>query len=377
MHVKRSLQDIIIERINNSEKAIIIYGARQVGKTTLVNDVIKSIKLNALTINADELKYNEVLSSRDSKKLSELTAGYELLFIDEGQRINDIGINLKIIIDNNPKLKVIVTGSSSLDLSNKISEPLTGRKWTFKLFPVSFLELKNHFNEFELKEQLEERLIYGSYPEILNLKGYEIKEAYLKELSADYLFKDILILSNIKHSNKLYDLLRLLSFQIGQLVSLNELAASLGISKETVAHYIELLEKTFVIFKVEGFSRNRRNEITKMNKYYFYDLGIRNILIQNLHPFKLRNDTGNLWENFLIIERMKSNIYKNYNVNYYFWRLYSGAEIDCVEEIEGNLYGYEFKYNNKKTSAPKSWLKEYENSEWKLINKENWLSFIL
>jgi len=376
MLYSRYIVNTMIERIKESNKAILIFGARQVGKTTLALLIIKKLGLNTLSINADELRYLEVLSSQDSRKLNELVEGYDLLFIDEAQKVPNIGLNLKILIDSNPNIKIIATGSSSFELANKTHEALTGRKWIFNLFPISVFELTNHYNKFELKQKLEELLIWGSYPELLNLKGNKLKEEYLRLLVSDYLFRDILQLSNIQHPEKLHKLLRLLSFQIGNQVSLNELATSLEMSKETVARYLDLLEKSFIIFKLTGFSKNLRKEVTKTNKYYFYDIGIRNILIENLNDLSTRNDAGYLWENFLILERMKKNAYTQQRVSSYFWRTYTGAEIDYVEEHNGKLFGFECKYNTKIYKAPKTWLTEYKNSSWQLINQKNWLDFI-
>ncbi|MBI4234751.1 ATP-binding protein, partial [Candidatus Peregrinibacteria bacterium] len=350
---------------------------RQVGKTTLIKDLIKKLSYKTLSINADEQKYNEVLSSKDFQKIRSLVSGYELLFIDEAQKIPEIGINLKILIDQMPQLKIIATGSSSFDLANKVNEPLTGRAWNYTLYPIAFVELKEIYNDFELKSQLEERLVYGSYPEIFSLENNQLKLEYLQNLSTSYLYKDILELATIKHSNKLKDLLKLLAFQIGNQVSISELANSLDISKSAVANYIDLLEKTFVIFRMSGLSRNLRKEVSKMDKIYFYDLGIRNIVIDNLKNLNDRNDVGQLWENFLIIERLKLLNYKLIPASGYFWRLHTGVELDYVEEREGSLYGYEFKYGKKNPKAPKIWKETYENSEFELINRENFLDFLL
>jgi len=354
----------------------VIYGARQVGKTTLVNDVVQHSGLKTLTVNADQSKYLDIFSGRDLNKISNLVAGYELLFIDEAQRIPEIGINLKIILDNLKPLKVIVTGSSSLDLASKVSEPLTGRIWTYKLYPISFFELKKLKNVFELDDNLEERLLYGSYPDIFSINGHINKIEYLQILSDSYLYKDLLELGGLKNSAKIRDLLKLLAFQIGNEVSLTELGSSLGMGKDTVSRYIDYLEKTFIVFRLKGFSRNLRKEVTKMDKIYFHDLGVRNILIDNLKPLKDRSDVGQLWENLLISERMK---YLSYTQNYgsmYFWRVYTGAELDLVEEKDGMLNGYELKFGKKSVKAPKGWRITYPKAKFTFINKENYLKFI-
>lgn len=377
MLIHRMLAEKLTEKIENSNKAVILYGPRQVGKTTLIKDIITKLGYKTLSINADEQKYNDVLSSRDFQKLKSLVNGYELLFIDEAQKIPEIGINLKILIDQMPELKIIATGSSSFDLANKVNEPLTGRAWSYTLYPIAFVELKKLYNDFELKSQLEDRLIYGSYPEIFSLENNQLKLEYLQNLSTAYLYKDILELATIKHSNKLKDLLKLLAFQIGNQVSISELANNLDISSSAVENYLDLLEKTFVIFRMTGLSRNLRKEVSKMDKIYFYDLGIRNIVIDNLKGLNDRNDVGQLWENFLVIERLKLLNYKLIPASTYFWRLHTGAELDYIEEREGVIHGYEFKYGKKNAKAPKIWHETYKNSEFKLVNRENFLEFLL
>lgn len=377
MKIHRSLTDTIISKLKKSDKGIIIYGARQVGKTTLVNDVISRTGLKTLVINADQSRYHDILSSKDLDKLADLVEGYKLLFIDEAQRVAEIGITLKIILDNLKDIKLIVTGSSSLDLASKISEPLTGRVWTYRLYPISFLELKKIYNKAELDMMLEDRLIYGSYPEIFSLKGPLNKREYLANLSDSYLYKDLLELANIRNSSKMRDLLKLLAFQIGSQVSLSELGASLGISKDTVGKYIDYLEKSFIIFRLKGFSRNLRKEVAKMDKIYFYDLGVRNKIIDNLKGLKDRDDLGRLWENFLVVERLKLLAYSQKYASMYFWRTYTGAELDLVEEAEGKLKGYEFKFGKKVSRAPSGWKSAYPKAYFEYINQENYLNFIL
>lgn len=377
MFINRILFNEIKTKLLSSNKIVIIYGARQIGKTTLANAVIKNLNLKTLIINADEKKYIDILSSRNVNKLGILTKGYQLLFIDEAQRIPEIGINLKILHDNFPDLKILVSGSSSLELSDKIKEPLTGRTWTYTLYPISFEEQLKTSNAFELDDRLDEFLVYGSYPEIFSLPNLKDKEHYLREICSSYLYKDVLELSSIKHSHKIHALLRLIAFQIGSQVSVNELATQLGMNKETVNVYIDLLEKSFVIFRLSGFNKNLRKEVTKMDKIYFYDLGIRNTLIENLNPLEVRNDIGHLWENYLIIERKKHLEYNRIFMNSYFWRTYTGAELDYVEEGRDKLTGYEFKISSRrKSKAPASWLDAYPNSVYQLINRDNYFNFI-
>lgn len=376
MNIKRTLLPTISDKLFSFDKVIILYGARQVGKTTLINEVLDTFPGRILRINADELKYLDILSSRDLRKINSLVDGYDILFIDEAQRIPDIGINLKIIHDQLPRLKVIATGSSSFDLANKVQEPLTGRAWTYTLFPISFLEMAQHHNRFELGELLEQCLIYGQYPEQLSIVNHNEKYQHLKELTTSYLYRDTLDLVHIKHADKLHNLLRLLAFQVGSLVSIAELANSLAISKDTVSSYIHLLEKAFIIFRLKGYSRNLRKEITKMDKIYFHDLGVRNMVIDNLQPLAHRNDQGALWENFLILERRKLLSYRFRNANTYFWRTYTGAELDYLEEHDAALFGYEFKYNHKTPTPPKTWIATYPEAVYACVNKDTYLNFI-
>jgi len=284
------------------------------------------LKDKILSINGDEKKYHDILSSQDKKELEGLVSGYDIFFLDEAQKIKNIGINLKILIDNFPNLKIIVTGSSSFELKNQIQEALTGRVWTYSLFPISYSELRNFLNDFELQDMIQERIIFGGYPDIFFLKNYEDRKKYLRELSTAYLYKDIFEITNIKYPEKIRKLLKLLAWQISKEFSLSELSSKLEISKETVANYIDLLEKSFVIFRLSGFSRNLRKEITKMDKIYFWDLGVRNAILDQFNFLDDRNDVGDLWENFLISERIKSNFYQKNGVISYFWRLQSGAK---------------------------------------------------
>lgn len=347
------------------------------GKTTLAREVISTLNLKTLSVNGDETRFIDILSSRDLFKIKELVAGYQMLFVDEAQRIPEIGLALKIIIDQIPGLKVLVTGSSSLDLASSISEPLTGRVWTYHLYPISFSELSGIQNTPELDYSLEDRLIYGSYPEIFSIEGYTQKREYLDNLANAYLYKDLISFGGIKSPVVVRDLLKLLAFQVGSQVALSELSGALRIGWETVSKYIDLLEKSYIIFRVSGFSRNLRKEIDKMDKIYFYDLGVRNVLIDNFKPLKDRQDPGALWENFLILERIKMLAYKQILASTYYWRTYTGAELDWVEEREGNLYGFEFKSGSKWCRPPKTWLESYEGSEFECINRSNYLKFIL
>lgn len=376
MYIQRLISDQIRSKILQSSKIVVLYGARQVGKTTLVNRLVDELPFRALQIDAEDARYTEVLSSRNVERLKALLAGYQLVVIDEAQQIPEIGTTLKLIHDHIPDVRVIATGSSSFDLSNKVMEPLTGRHWAYTLYPISYSELANENNAFELDQRLDDALVYGMYPETIAIPSLEEKKEYLNRLCSSYLFKDVLQIAQVRNSLKLRQLLKLLAYQTGNQVSLSELATRLDMGKDTVARYIDLLEKSFVVFRLGGLSRNLRNEVTKMDKIYFYDLGIRNSMIDMLKPLNDRNDVGQLWENFLISERIKHNTYANDHVSTYFWRLSTGAEIDFVEEREGNYHGYEFKWGNKQAKSPVSWQAGYPNSTYTTINKNNYLSFI-
>lgn len=340
--------------------------------------IIEETGLKCLSINADQLKYIDVLSSRDLAKLKSLVSGYQLLFIDEGQRIPEVGINLKILHDEMPELKILVTGSSSFLLSERVTESLTGRKIVNTLLPISMNELSGHYNTFELFDQLEERLIYGQYPEVVTYENNREKERYLREITESYIYKDILELENIKYPMKIRDILRLLAFQVGAQVSLNELGRQLGLNRETIERYLHLLEQSFIIFKLEAFSTNPRKEISKSQKYYFYDNGIRNVLADNFNALNTRDgkDAGVLWENFVISERYKKIVYNNMNIDSYFWRTYNGVEIDYIEKKNNQLFAYEINFNKPKPNAPKSWVNNYGDN-YQCITPENFLEFII
>ncbi len=288
----------------------------------------------------------------------------------------DIDFGLKLLIDHFPEMIILVTGSSSFDLSNKIGEPLTGRNILRNLFPISVFELNEQFGGMYVLQKLEDLLIYGAYPEVLNASAADDKKEYLISIRDSYLLKDILELESVKNPTKLSDLLKLLAFQIGQEVSLNELSNNLGIAKQSVERYLDLLEKTFIIKKVGGFSRNLRKEVIKTARYYFWDNGIRNAIINNFNPPGQRNDVGMLWENFLFMERLKTKSHKRIFSNDYFWRTYDRQEIDLIEDRDGKLYAYEFKWKPKNTKAPKAWIDAYPDSEFQVISKENFLEFL-
>ena len=358
-------------------KVFVLYGPRRVGKTELVRAMISSFKGKIYSGTGDNQELRALLESQELTKISTLLGTYDLIFIDEAQRIPHIGYGLKLLIDSHPHIKVIVTGSSSLDLSNKIGEPLTGRNKIRILYPISVLELYQQFGGMNMTQMLEQLLLYGGYPDVLNAKSKEDKIEYLLTIRDSYLLKDILEMENIRNPSKLSDLLKLLAFQIGKEVSLNELSNNLGIAKQSVERYLDLLEKSFIIKKVSGFSRNLRSEITKTSRYYFFDNGIRNAVINNFNLIDQRDDIGMLWENFLFIERIKKQEYKRLFSNNYFWRTYHRQEIDLVEERDGKLFGYEFKWKQRKIGAPKIWSAAYPHSEFEVISKENFLNFLI
>ena len=374
MYTKR-IYDNLGEYIK-SGKVLIIYGPRQVGKTTLIQNYLKTTKLKYRFETGENIRIQNIFSTPDQKILTEFVEGFELLVIDEAQLIPNIGRSLKLLVDTHPSLRIVAIGSSSFELAGQIGEPLIGRKQTLTLFPISQLELKNDLNTSILKENLSEYLIYGSYPEILNSKNNQDKQIFLKDLVESYLLKDILALEKVKNSKKLFDLLRLLAFQVGSEVSLTELAQKISMDYKTVARYLDLFEKAYIIFEIRGFSKNLRNEINTKSKYYFYDNGVRNAIISSFNELDLRSDVGQLWENFIFIERWKNRSYNNILANTYFWRTWSQKEIDLIEEREGSIFAYEFKFNKDKIKFPKEWLENYPKAKNHLINQSNYLEFV-
>ena len=358
-------------------RVLVIYGPRRVGKTTILKNFLQKTNLKYKLDIGEDIRVQQVLSSQDFSQILPYAQGYELIVIDEAQQIPNIGMGLKIIVDQLPDVKVIATGSSSFDLSHQVGEPLTGRKRTLILYPIAQLELAKLHTQYELKRDLENFLIFGSYPQVITAKSKQKKIEILSELVSSYLLKDILSLEKVKGSKILLDLLKLLSFQVGSEVSLNELSRNLNIDVKTVARYLDLLEKTFVIFRLGGFRRNLRSEITQKSKYYFLDNGIRNGVILQFNDLDLRDDVGKLWENFLVSERLKKQQYMPIFANNYFWRTHDQKEIDLIEEREGKLFGFEFKYSKDKTKIPKEFLQTYPNSQVNIINQENYLDFVL
>ena len=360
-------------------KVMILLGARRVGKTHLIKNYLKSLPSESyLQLNGEDKNNANLLKERSVANYKRLLANVNLLVIDEAQNIPEIGMILKLIVDSIEGIKIIATGSSVFDLSNNLGEPLVGRKNTLYLFPLSQIEFSEHENYMQTTENLEQRVLFGSYPELEQYADWESKEDYIAEIINSYLLKDILIFEGIKHSDKVYDLLRLIAFEIGQEVSLLELATQLQLSKNTVANYLDLLCKVFVLFKVEGFSRNLRKEVVKSSRWYFYDNGIRNGIINNFNKIENRNDIGALWENYLASERIKKQHYQKIRTNNYFWRTYDQQELDWLEEKGDNLAGFEFKWNeNRKSKIPTAFAKAYPEASYEVINKDNYLEFVM
>ena len=375
--IRRIAFDLINKKLE-ANKVLILYGPRRVGKTYLLNQFAKE-KRKKKFINGESLLVQDALSVHIPEKLVSYLEGAKLLIIDEAQHIANIGQTLKLLVDSVPGLKIIVSGSASFDLIQKTSEPLVGRKKTINLYPICAEELIKHQGQDSYRANLEDHLVFGTYPEVLSLKSRDEKKEYLRELLDSYLFRDILKIENIRNPKKMRDLLTLLAFQIGGEVSLSELGNNLDIHKDTVFRYLDLLEKSFVIINIRGFSRNLRKEVSKTSRYYFYDNGIRNALINNFNPLNLRDDIGQLWENYLSIERIKKQSYLPLFSNNYFWRTYDKKEIDWLEEREGRLFAYEFKWSKKKNpKAPRDFLEAYkkEKASFKVINPDNFLEFL-
>lgn len=358
-----------------SKKAIVLIGPRQVGKTTMLETFAKSYNKHVLTINCDEPDMRMLLQNKTSSELKTLIGNNELVIIDEAQRVKNIGISLKLIIDQIQNIQLIVSGSSALELANEINEPLTGRKWEFIMYPLSVQEMIGHHSALEEKRQLGNRLIFGMYPDVVNSPGQE--KAVLKNLTDSYLYKDLFSFKDVRKPEVIEKILQALSLQVGSEVSYNELADLVKSDPMTVSRYIDLLEKTMVVYRLPSFSRNVRNELRKSRKIYFYDNGVRNAIIANFQPLELRKDTGALWENFLLSERLKFIQYNNIWCNRFFWRTKQQQEIDYLEDRDGKLYAFEFKWNSSKTVKPSTtFTKAYPDSEFLLVSPDNYQTFI-
>jgi len=371
--IKRELQNIILNLVGKG-KAIIILGARQVGKTTMLEKMFSDDR-KVLWLNGDEPEVQTLFEHVSSERLRAIIGDKELIVIDEAQNIDNIGMKLKLITDNIKEVQIIATGSSSFELANKLNEPLTGRKWEYNFFPVSFKEMVGHHGYLKELGMLKHRLIFGYYPEVVSFPGLEKKT--LNELLNSYLYKDLLKWGRLQKADKIIRLLQALAFQVGNEVSYSELGKIVELDKQTVEKYIQLLEQAFVVFRLGAFSRNLRKELSRSKKIYFYDNGIRNSLINNFAPMDLRQDKGALWENFLMSERVKFLNYSDTWVNSFFWRTYDQQEIDYIEEADGELFAWEFKWNkNSKKKIPKLFLNEYNVKEAKIITPDNFDKFV-
>lgn len=357
-------------------KVSVLYGPRRVGKTLLINKILDNVNAKVFRGNGEDIDLADVLKSKKTETYRLFFSQYDIVFIDEAQYIENIGLYLKMLVDLMPEKIFIVTGSSSFNISGAVSEPLTGRNICRVLFPISVLELKKQIDNTKIIGRLEEYLIFGMYPEIFSFNSINEKVEYLISLRNSYLFKDILALENIRNSSRMTDILKLLAFQMGSEISINEISRKIGIAKATIEKYLDLLEKAFVIKKIGSFSRNLRNEIAKSAKYYFYDNGIRNALINNFNPLKDRDDIGKLWENFVVMEMIKKQEYLRQYSNNYFWRTYYKKEIDFVEERQGKLFGYEIKWAADNVKAPSLWLETYKEASFDVITRENFLAIL-
>ncbi len=373
--LKRLLEDRICDKLTPN-KAVLLFGARRVGKTVLMRQVIERVAGKKLVLNGEDFDTLSLLEPQSVANYRRLLDGVELLAIDEAQNIPGIGQKLKLIVDEIPGIKVLATGSSSFDLLNRAGEPLVGRSTQFHLFPFSQAEISQVENALQTRQNLEDRLVLGSYPEVINLSGYQEKKDYLHDMVNAYLLKDILSVDGLKNSAKMLGLLRLVAFQTGSEVSYDELGRQLGLTRITVEKYLDLLSKVFVVFRLSGFSRNLRKEISKSAKWYFYDNGIRNALIGGFSAVSQRNDIGQLWENYLISERIKQSSFLGLDRSYYFWRTYDGQEIDLIEESENRITATEFKWGDKTRKAPRAFSTNYPEAAFSVITRENYLEFI-
>ena len=376
--IERDLKAVLDSKIGKG-KVLLLIGPRQVGKTTLLKNILTSISSEKKVQfwNCDESDVRQFLSEANSAKLKSFVGNSDFIVIDEAQRVKDIGLTIKLLHDSFPNVQLAVTGSSSLDLSNSINEPLTGRKFEYNLFPFSTNELVNHTSMLEEMRLLKNRLVYGFYPDVVNNPGEE--KEILTNIVNSYLYKDLFEFQDIRKSSVIEKLVQALALQVGSEVSFNELGNLLGIDTVTVQRYVDLLEKSYVIFHIRSFSRNVRNELKKSIKIYFYDNGVRNSVISNFSPVELRSDIGALWENFLISERIKNNAYHNKHAKYYFWRTTQKQEIDFIEEVDQNLFAYEFKYNPKKVNSkcPVTFSNNYPNVPFDVITSENYMDFVV
>lgn len=377
MDIQRTVIEKVSERLLPN-RVVLIFGARRVGKTMLIRQIMNKFEGKTLVMNGEDADVQALLANSSAANYRRLFDGVDLLAIDEAQNIQDIGKKLKLIVDEIPNIRVIASGSSSFDLNNYAGEPLVGRATKFFLTPFSQMEISQYENILETRQNLETRLIYGSYPDVVLASNDTIRAEYLKELVEAYLLKDILAIDGLKNSRKMQDLLRLVAYQTGSEVSYDELGKQTGMSRNTVEKYLDLLSKVYVIYKIGGFSRNLRKEVSKAGKWYFYDIGIRNAVINNFSPIALRQDTGAIWENYLISERIKRNHNLRLQHDFYFWKTYDRQEIDLIESASDmSLEAFEIKWGDKSPKCPPAFVKAYPNASFVVLNKENYMDFLL
>ena len=373
------IERVLLMQLENEfdkQKVSLLLGARRVGKTSILQSIYQKMNTKCLWLNGEDADAQLLLAERSIANYKRLLEGYTLLIIDEAQFVPDMGRKAKLMIDEIHPLHIILTGSSAFDIA-EMGEPLVGRTITHYLYPVSQGELMQQENSLQTKQNLEDRLLYGSYPEVVTTINSQEKKRYLTDLVNTYLLKDILVFENIKNPQKLKDLLQLLAYQVGNEVSLEELGKQLGLSKNTVERYLDLLSKVFVIYKRSGYSKNLRKEIVKSHRWYFFDNGIRNAIINNYSPIVTRQDIGQLWENYVLSERMKHNEYSNNNVNSFFWRTYDQQEIDVIEEKNGSINAFEIKWKQDKIKTPVAFKKAYPDADFALINQNNYLNWVV
>ena len=376
MEITRAIEDRF-RKVLKPNKVVLLLGARRTGKTWFLKKVIPGLGMPHLFLNGDDATVRKVFQEQTLSGFRSLVGNNTLLVIDEAHRIPEVGWGLKLMVDEIPGLHIVATGSSVFDLKNITGEPLTGRKSELYLYPFAQMELSTRESFNETRSELAERLVYGTYPELIHLKSLNDKADYLRDMVSSYLFKDILEFDGIRNSGKIQDLLRLIAFQPGREVSMDELSKHLGLSKNTVDRYLMLLQKVFILQKLPGFSRNLRKEVTRHSRYYFVDNGVRNALINNFNPLSMRNDVGELWESYLIMERIKYQSYTNLHSLNYFWRTYQQQEIDFIEDREGKLHAYEFKWStDKKSKIPSAWKEAYPDAEFNTIDLSNYLFWI-
>ena len=375
--IQRTLESQLMKRLA-PQKVLLLFGARRVGKTFLVNQIVRNFSGKTMSLNGEDADTVAMLEPMSIANYRHLFQNVDLLAIDEAQHIPDIGRKLKLIVDEVPDIRVIASGSSSFDLKNQAGEPLVGRSTQFTLLPLSQQEISSVETALDTKRNLEQRLLYGTYPEVVTLDSFEQKKEYLYDIVDAYLLKDILAVDGIKNTSKMRDLLRLIAYQMGSEVSYDELGRQLGISKNTVESYLDLLQKVFVLYRLGGYSKNLRKEVTKSSKWYYVDNGIRNAVIRDFKPLSLRSDDdrGALWENYIITERMKRNHNNRLGLDFYFWRTYDQQEIDLLENDSGMLSAFEMKAGKKKPNAPKCFQEAYPDASFHVVNAENYLEFL-